>query len=164
MIFGSLILMILRYLGGTLDFGLQLYLSSTSALVAYSNPDSVGFLATPFLLQDIVFFLGNNLLSWSSKRQYTLSHSGADAEYHGVANAVVGTSWLQDLLHELHSPLHSATIVYCDNVIAVYLSSNLVQHQRTKHIEIDIHFVRDQVAAGQVRVLHVPSCYQYAVH
>ncbi|GJW61051.1 ribonuclease H-like domain-containing protein [Tanacetum coccineum] len=55
-----------------------------------------------------------------------------------------------------------ATIVYCDNVSAVYLSSNPVQHQRTKHIEIDIHFVRDLVATGQVRVLHVPSRFQYA--
>ncbi|GJR65702.1 ribonuclease H-like domain-containing protein [Tanacetum coccineum] len=52
--------------------------------------------------------------------------------------------------------------VYCDNVSAVYMSANLVQHQRTKHIEIDIHFVRDFVASGQVRVLHVPSRFQYA--
>ncbi|GJZ59660.1 ribonuclease H-like domain-containing protein [Tanacetum coccineum] len=59
------------------------------------------------------------------------------------------------------TPLSSATIVYCDNVSAVYLSSNPVQHQRTKHIEIDIHFVRDLVATGQVRVLHVPSRFQY---
>ncbi|GJX77095.1 ribonuclease H-like domain-containing protein [Tanacetum coccineum] len=54
------------------------------------------------------------------------------------------------------------TLVYCDNVSAVYLSTNPVQHQRTKHIEIDIHFVREYVASGQVRVLHVPSRFQYA--
>ncbi|GKE05400.1 ribonuclease H-like domain-containing protein [Tanacetum coccineum] len=54
------------------------------------------------------------------------------------------------------------TIVYCDNVSAVYLSSNPVQHQRTKHIEIDIYFVRDLVTTGHIRVLHVPSRYQYA--
>ncbi|GKG54133.1 ribonuclease H-like domain-containing protein, partial [Tanacetum coccineum] len=60
----------------------------------------------------------------------------------GVANAVAETCWLRNLLRELHTPL----------------SSNPVQHQRTKHIEIDIHFVRDLVASGQVRVLHVPSC------
>ncbi|GJR04581.1 ribonuclease H-like domain-containing protein [Tanacetum coccineum] len=58
-------------------------------------------------------------------------------------------------------PLSTATIVYCDNVSAVYLSSNPVQHQRTKHIEIDIHFVRDLVTTGHIRVLHVPSRYQY---
>ncbi|GKB38995.1 ribonuclease H-like domain-containing protein, partial [Tanacetum coccineum] len=86
----------------------------------------------------------------------------AEAKYRGVANAVVETCWLRNLLRELHTPLSSATLVYCDNVSAVYLSCNPVQHQRTKHIEIDIHFVRDLVAAGQVRVLHVPSRYQFA--
>ncbi|GJX77739.1 ribonuclease H-like domain-containing protein [Tanacetum coccineum] len=80
----------------------------------------------------------------------------------GVANAVAETCWLRNLLRELHTPLSSATLVYCDNVSAVYLSCNSVQHQRTKHIEIDIHFDRDLVATGQVRVLHVPSRYQFA--
>ncbi|GJU49906.1 pre-mRNA-splicing factor ATP-dependent RNA helicase DEAH10, partial [Tanacetum coccineum] len=107
-------------------------------------------------------FLGNNLLSWSSKRQPTLSRSSAEAEYRGVANAVAETCWLRNLLRKLHTPLTSATLVYCDNVCVVYLSCNPVQHQRTKHIKIDIHFVRDLVAAGQVRVLHVPSRYQFA--
>ncbi|GKF51780.1 ribonuclease H-like domain-containing protein, partial [Tanacetum coccineum] len=97
-------------------------------------------------------FLGNNLLSWSFKRQPTLSRSSVEAEYRGVANAVAETCWLRNLLRELHTPLSSATLVYCDNVSAVYLSSNPVQHQRTKHIEIDIHFVRDLVATEQVKV------------
>ncbi|GJY80518.1 ribonuclease H-like domain-containing protein [Tanacetum coccineum] len=69
---------------------------------------------------------------------------------------------IRNLLRELHTLLFTATLVYCDNVNAVYMSANLVQHQRTKHIEIDIHFVRDKVAAGHVRVLHVPSRFQYA--
>nr|GEX75704.1 ribonuclease H-like domain-containing protein [Tanacetum cinerariifolium] len=60
------------------------------------------------------------------------------------------------------TPLSTATLVYCDNVSAVYLFSNPVQHQRTKHIEIDIHFVRDLVFTGRIRVLHVTSHYQYA--
>ncbi|GKE19204.1 ribonuclease H-like domain-containing protein, partial [Tanacetum coccineum] len=67
------------------------------------------------------------------------------------------TAWVRNLLLELHAPLTTATLVYCDNVSVVYLSTNPVQHQRTKHIEIDIHFVRDYVASGHVRVLHVPS-------
>ncbi|GJW58207.1 ribonuclease H-like domain-containing protein [Tanacetum coccineum] len=108
-------------------------------------------------------FLGNNLLSCSSKRQFTsLSRASAEAEYRGVANAVAETCWLRNLLHELHTPLATAKLVYCDNVSVVYLSSNPVQHQRTKHIEIDIHFVWDLVATGVIPVLHVPSRYQYA--
>ncbi|GKD90272.1 ribonuclease H-like domain-containing protein, partial [Tanacetum coccineum] len=88
-------------------------------------------------------------------QQPTLSRSSVEAEYHGVANAVAETCWLRNLLRELHAPLSSATLVYCDNVSAVYLSSNPVQHQRMKHIKIDIHFVHDLVAASQVRVFHV---------
>nr|GEY21045.1 ribonuclease H-like domain-containing protein [Tanacetum cinerariifolium] len=84
------------------------------------------------------------------------------AEYHGVSNVVAKTCWLRNLLCDLLTHLSSATLVYCDTVNVVNLSSNSVQHQRTKHIEIDIHFVQDLFAAGQVRILHVPSCYQYA--
>ncbi|GJZ18524.1 ribonuclease H-like domain-containing protein [Tanacetum coccineum] len=90
------------------------------------------------------------------------STCSAKAEYRGVANVVAKTAWLRNLLRELHSPLSIVTLVYCDNVSVVYMSANPVQHQRTKHIEIDSHFVRDMVTVGQVRVLHVPSCFQNA--
>ncbi|GJZ93396.1 ribonuclease H-like domain-containing protein [Tanacetum coccineum] len=153
---------ILRYVRGTLTSGLQLYSSTTSSLVAYSDADWAGCPTTRRSTSGYCVFLGNNLLSWSSKRQFTLSRSSAEAEYRGVANAVAETCWLRNLLRELHTPLSTATIVYCDNVSVVYLSSNPVQHQRTKHIEIDIHFVRDLVTTGHIRVLHVPSRYQYA--
>ncbi|GJW57863.1 ribonuclease H-like domain-containing protein [Tanacetum coccineum] len=151
-----------RYVRGTLDYGLQLFSSSTTSLVAYSDADWAGCPTTRRSTSGYCVFLGNNLLSWSAKRQPTLSRSSAEAEYRGVANVVAETCWLRNLLRELHTPLSSATLVYCDNVSVVYLSSNPDQHQRTKHIEIDIHFVRDLVAAGLVRVLHVPSRYQYA--
>ncbi|GJU90311.1 ribonuclease H-like domain-containing protein [Tanacetum coccineum] len=107
-------------------------------------------------------FLGDNLLTWSSKRQDTLSCSSAEAEYRGVANVVAETSWIHNLLRKLHTLLFTAILVYYDNVSDVYMSANPVQHQCTKHIEIDIHFVRDKVAAGHVRVLHVSSRFQYA--
>ncbi|GKD23367.1 ribonuclease H-like domain-containing protein [Tanacetum coccineum] len=125
-------------------------------LVANSDADWAGCPTTRRLTSGYFIFLGNNLLSWSSKRQPTLSHSSTEAEYRGVANAVAETCWLRNLLRELHTPLSSAMLVYCDNISAMYLSTNSVQHQHTKHIEIDIHFVRDLFAAGQVRVLHVP--------
>jgi hypothetical protein len=68
--------------------------------------------------------------------------------------------WLRQLLLELSCPVEKATIVYCDNVSAVYLSANPVHHRRTKHIEFNIHFVC--VALGRIRVLHVPSSQQFA--
>ncbi|GJR27971.1 ribonuclease H-like domain-containing protein [Tanacetum coccineum] len=105
--------------------------------------------------------LYRSLAGGYTKRQHTISRSNAEAEYHGVANVVAETAWLRNLLRELHYPLSTVTLVYCDNVSVVYMSVNPVQHQRTNHIEIDIHFVRDMVTAGQVKVLHVPSRYQY---
>ncbi|GKD89388.1 ribonuclease H-like domain-containing protein [Tanacetum coccineum] len=153
---------ILRYVRGTLDYGLQLYASPTTHLTAYSDADWASCPTTRRSTSAYCVFFGNNLLSWSSERQHTISRSIAEAEYHGVANAVAKTTWLQNLLLELHTPLQSATLIYCDNVSAVYMSSNPVQHQCTKHIGIGIHFVRDKVATGHVRVLHVPSRYQYA--
>nr|GEY19666.1 ribonuclease H-like domain-containing protein [Tanacetum cinerariifolium] len=106
----------------------QLFSSSTTDLVAYSDADWAGCPTTRRFTSGYCVFLGNNLLSWSSKRQPMLSRYSVDAEYRGVANVFVET----------------------------------FQHQRTKHIEIDIYFVRDLVATGQVRVFHVPSSYQFA--
>ncbi|GJS64180.1 ribonuclease H-like domain-containing protein [Tanacetum coccineum] len=145
-----------------MQFNSYLFRSPTSQLIAYSDADWAGCPATRRSTSGYCVFLGDNLLTWSSKRQETLSRSSADAEYRGVTNDVAETSWIRNLLRELHTPLSTATLVYCDNVSAVYMSANPVQHQRTKHIEIDIHFVRDKVAAGHVRVLHVPSRFQYA--
>nr|GFB46741.1 ribonuclease H-like domain-containing protein [Tanacetum cinerariifolium] len=123
---------ILRYVRSTIDHGLQLYVSSTSQLTTYTDADWAGC-------------------------PVTLSRSSAEAEYRGVVNVVAETAWVRNLLLELHASLFTAKLVYCDNVSAMYLSTNPVQHQRTKQIEIDIYFVRDFVASGQVHALHVSS-------
>jgi hypothetical protein len=102
-------------------------------------------------------FLDNNLVSWSSKRQNVVSRSSVEAEYHVMANSVAEACWLRQLLVELHSPLSWATMVYCNNISTVYLSTNPIQYQRTKHVEIDLHFVREHIVVGDVRVLHVPT-------
>jgi hypothetical protein len=91
-----------------------------------------------------------------------VSRSSAEDRYRALANGVVEASWLNQLLQELQSPLERFTFVYCDNVSAVYLSTNLVQHQRTKHMEINLHFVHERVAAGDVRVLNVLTASQFA--
>ncbi|GJS62088.1 ribonuclease H-like domain-containing protein [Tanacetum coccineum] len=123
---------ILRYVRGTLAYRLQLFSSSTTSLVAYSDVDQVGFPKTRRSTSCYCVFFGNNLLLWSSKRQPTLPRSSAEEEYRGVANVVVETCWLRNLLRELHTHLSSATLVYCDNKLVV---------------------------AGQVGVLHVSSRY-----
>lgn len=153
---------ILRYLQGTRDQGLFIRPSRSVKLTAYSDADWGGCPDSRRSTSGYCVFLGENLVSWSSKRQPTISRSSAEAEYRGVANAVAETSWIRNLLTELHIPTLQATIVYCDNISAVYLSDNPVQHQRTKHVELDIHFVREKVKLGAVRVLHVPADFQYA--
>jgi hypothetical protein len=79
-----------------------------------------------------------------------------------VAHAVVECCWMRQLLHKLHVPLSKAMLIYYDNVSAVYMTANPIHHRQTKHIEIDIHFVREKVVLGEVRNLHVPSSHQYA--
>ena len=142
--------------------GLYMHRTSVSTLTAYTDADLVGCPDTRRSTSGYCVFLGDNLLSWSSKRQTTVSRSSAEAEYRGVSNVVAEICWLRNLLLELgHHPTRTS-LVYNDNVSAIYMSENPIQHQRTKHIEIDIHFVREKVQRGQIRVLHVPSRYQLA--
>jgi hypothetical protein len=139
-----LIKQILRYLHGALDHSLTLYSSSTHNLVAYSDANWVGCSDTRRSTSGFCVYLDDNSISWSSRRQPTVSCSSAEAEYCAVATAVAETCWLLHLLGELHCPIDIATVVYCDNISSVYMSANHVQYRRTKHIELDIHFVREK--------------------
>jgi hypothetical protein len=152
---------VLRYLQGTITHGLSITKSSSSDIIAYSDADWAGCPDTRRSTSSYCVYLGNNLVACSSKRQHTVSRSSAEAEYRAIANAVAETCWLRQLLKELRRPPARATLVFCDNVSAQYLACNPVQHQRTKHAEIDLHFVRDKVAIGEVKVLHVPSESQF---
>jgi hypothetical protein len=153
---------ILRYLQGTTDYGLLLCRSSSSDLVVYTDADWVGCLDTRRSTSDYAVFLGDNLVFWSAKRQTVVSRSSGEAEYRDVANDVAEATWLRQLLHELQTPPSRCTLVYCDNISTVYLSTNPVQHQHIKHVEIHLHFVREKVVIGQVRVIHVPTTSQFA--
>lgn len=112
--------------------------------------------------QDTVCSWGENLILLSSKCQLTVSCSSTKARYRAVAHVVVKIVWLRQLLSEIHRPIEHATIVYCDNISAVCMSSNPVHHRRTKHVDIDIHFVREKVALGHVPLLHVPTSAHFA--
>ncbi|GJZ68133.1 ribonuclease H-like domain-containing protein, partial [Tanacetum coccineum] len=112
----------------------QLFSSSTTDLVAYSDADWAGCPTTRRSTSGYYVFLGNNLLSWSSKHQPMLSCFSAEAEYRGVANVVAKTCWLRNLLRELHTPLSYAMLVYCDNYAGIFtkgLPSTLFEEFRS---------------------------------
>lgn len=130
--------------------------SRVDKLTTYTDAGWGGCPGTSRSTSGYCVYLGDNLVSWSAKRQPTLSRSSPEAVYCRIANVISESCWLQNLLLELQCPIMKFTLVYCDNVSAVYLSGNPIQHQRTKHIKMNIYFVREKVARGQVRVLHVP--------
>ncbi|GKV19435.1 hypothetical protein SLEP1_g29696 [Rubroshorea leprosula] len=149
-----------RSIVGALQY-LNLY-TPKYCFCCWPDVDWVGCVATRRSISGYCLFLGNSLISWSSKKQNTVTRSSAEAEYRAIANAVAKVLWVRQLLSELHVFLHSPLMVYCDNISAIYLSLNLVQHQQTKHIEIDIHFVRERVASGIICIQYVPSSAQRA--
>jgi hypothetical protein len=151
---------ILHYLHGTSNTGLLLRRSSSSDFVVYTDVDWTGCPDTRRSTSGYAVFLGDNLVSWSAKRQTVVSRSSAEAKYRAITNGVTEATWLRQLLHELQTPPSWCTLVYYDNISAVYLSTNPVQHQHTKHVKIDLHFVREKVVIGQVYVLYVPTTSQ----
>ena len=148
---------ILCYIRGTMALGLTLTASSSTDLVAYSEADWAGCPDTRRSTSGYCAYHGPSLILWLSKRQPTVSRSSAEAEYRAVANVIAECSWLRQLLRELLCDVHKATVVYCDNMAA-----NPVHHWRTKHIELDIHFVCEKVALSELHILHVPTTQQFA--
>jgi hypothetical protein len=133
------------YIKGTMQHGLHISPAVTQGLVIYSNANWAACPDTRISTSGFCAYLGGNLVSWSSKRQHTVSRSSAEAEYRGVANVVSESCWLRQLLHELGHTPQRATLVFCDNVSTSYMASNPVHHQRAMHIEIDLHFVHEKV-------------------
>jgi hypothetical protein len=119
---------ILRYLKGTLSYGLQIRAHSSFDLHAYSDADWAGCPDDRRSTSGFCVFLGSNLLSWGSKKQNTVSKSSTEAEYRSMVGTCTKLVWLQQLLHELHVPLTSNLILWCDNLGATFLASNSVFH------------------------------------
>jgi hypothetical protein len=106
--------------------------------------------------------VGLNLVSWSLKKQPTVSRSSTEIEYKALANGVGVAIWINSLLKELGVTQRRVPVLWCDNLGATYLMTNHVFHAQTKHIEIDFHFVRERVANGALQVKFISSSDQLA--
>lgn len=106
-------------------------------------------------------FLGDSLVSWKSKKQHVVSMSSAEAEYRALASAASEVTWLTQLLMDFEVTI-GPTLLFCDNQAAIHIASNPTFHERSKHIEIDSHFVKDKVSDGMLRLVHVNSKHQLA--
>jgi histone deacetylase 1/2 len=153
---------ILRYLKGTLSLGLRLSKSGSTMVSAFSDADWAGCLDDRRSTGGFAVFFGSNLVSWSARKQATVSRSSTEAEYKALADATAEVIWLQVLLTELGVSQSRAACLWCDNIGATYLSKNPVFHARTKHIEVDYHFVRERVARKLLDIRFIPSGDQVA--
>jgi histone deacetylase 1/2 len=153
---------ILRYVKDTLKLGITFTKSSSTLLSAFSDADWAGDLDDRRSTGGFAIFVGPNLVSWSARKQETVSRSSTEAEYKALANATAELIWVEALLAELGVRLLQKPSLWCDNLGATYLSANPVFHARTKHTEIDFHFIRERVAKNRLAIHFISSKDQVA--
>ena len=153
---------ILRYLRGTTSHGLHITRSSSFVLHGFTDANWAGSIEDRKSTGGYLVFFGQTLISWKSGKQRTVARSSTGAEYKALADGTAEVIWLQYLLTDLQIPTTYAPIIWCDNLGATYLSANPVFHARTKHIEIDYHFVRDRVAKKEIQIRFISSKDQLA--
>lgn len=147
---------------GTVKLGLKIEKSPSSVVSAFSDADWAGYLDDRRSTGGFAVFLGSNLISRNARKQATVSRSSTEAEYKALVNATAEVMWVRKLLEELGIPHPKPSQLWCDNIGATYLSVNPVFHARTKHIEVDYHFVREQVAQKKLEIRFVSSQDQVA--
>ena len=140
---------ILGYIMGTIELGITFTPQTAAArLSAYSDADWARCPNSRRSTTGYVITLGTNLISWCSKKQPTVSRSSTESEYRALSHACAETTWLYSLLHELGVHLWFPVQLFCDNLSTTYMAANPVFHARTRHIELDYHFVHEKVALG----------------
>jgi histone deacetylase 1/2 len=153
---------IIRYIKGTIKNGLHIRKSDSMVVSAFSDADWAGCPDDRRSTRGFAVFLGSNLISWSARKQPTVSRSSTEVEYKALANAAAEVMWVQKLLSELKIPHPKVARLWCDNLGAKYLTKNPVFHARTKHVEIDFHFVCEQVTKKLLEVRFISTSDQLA--
>ena len=138
---------IIKYVKTTAEFSMWYSKDTNDVLVRYSDADWARNADDRKSTSRGCFYVGNNLVSWMSEKQNSISLSTAEAEYIDVGSCCTQLLWMQKLLHDYGICQEHLTI-YCDNTSVINISKNLVQHSRTKHIQIRHHFIRELVEGG----------------
>ncbi|XP_042952178.1 uncharacterized mitochondrial protein AtMg00810-like [Carya illinoinensis] len=151
---------VLRYIKATPGQGIFLAANSQLHLKGYSDSDWGGCLDTRRSITRFAIFIGDSLISWKSKKQPTVSRSSAESEYRALASTTCELQWLVYLLADLNVQHSEAALLYMDSKPAAAIASNPVQHERTKHIQLDYPLVREKLQEGLINIIHIPSKYQ----
>ncbi|KAG8478195.1 hypothetical protein CXB51_027990 [Gossypium anomalum] len=153
---------VLRYVKGTLNFGVKFGRSKELKLVGYSDSDWASSVDDMKSTSGYFFSLESSVFSWSSKKQQTVAQSTAEAEYIAAATAVNQAIWLRKLLDDLNARQMEATKIKVDNQSAVAIAKNPVFHGKTKHFKIKYHFVREAELVKEIYLVHCCSKDQLA--
>jgi len=155
-------LRVVRYLKLAHGQGLLLHSNNPLHLRAFCDFDWAGCLITRRSTTGYCVFLRNSLISWRTKRQKIVSLSSAEAEYRAMVGTCCELTWLRYLLTDLHMPVSDPVTLHCDNQAALHIAKNHVFHERTQHIEMDCHFIRDKILRGEIVTRYVISSQQLA--
>ncbi|GKD96534.1 hypothetical protein Tco_1380431 [Tanacetum coccineum] len=152
---------IFQYLRGTVNRGLWYPKDSSIALTAFADADHAGCQDTRRSTSGSMQFLGDRLVSWSSKRQKSAAISSTKAEYIALSGCCAQVLWMRSQLTDYGFGFNKIPM-YCDNKSAIALCCNNVQHSRSKHIDIRFHFIKEHVENGVIELYFVNTEYQLA--